>query len=73
MSFTLPTTTEQWLKGILAAAIGSAANAVTLIIIDPLQFNLFQGGAAKLGMACTVSAIVAVAMYLKQQPVPKDI
>jgi hypothetical protein len=28
-----------WIKGLIAAAIGGAANAVTMLIVDPQQFN----------------------------------
>lgn len=58
-----------WFKGLISAAIGAAANAVTLIIVDPLNYNLKEG-IGKLLTVCAVSAIVAVAMYLKQSPLP---
>lgn len=58
-----------WLKGLISAVIGGAANAVTVMIVDPVAFNL-QAGAAKLGWVALVSAIVAAALYLKQSPLP---
>ena len=61
-----------WLKGLVSAIIGSAANAVTVIIVVPQTFNLFEGGAVKLGTVMLVSAIVAAAMYLKSSPIPED-
>ena len=60
---------NKWLKGLIAAIIGGAANAVTVIAIDPLQFNLGEG-LSKLGTVALVSAIVNAAMYLKQSPLP---
>lgn len=62
-------TWQSWLKGLISAAIGAAANGVTLIIVDPLNYNLNEG-LGKLGTVCVVSAIVAVAMYLKSSPLP---
>ena len=60
---------NKWLKGLISAAIGAAANAVTVMIVDPQAFNLYEN-AGKVGMVAAVSAIVAVAMYLKQSPLP---
>lgn len=58
-----------WLKGLIAAVIGGAANALTMVIVDPLNFNLGEGASNLLTVAAT-SAIVAAAMYLKQSPLP---
>lgn len=58
-----------WLKGLIAAVIGGAANALTMVIVDPLNFNLGEGVNNLLTVAAT-SAIVAAAMYLKQSPLP---
>lgn len=60
-----------WVKGLASAIIGSAANAVTVMIIDPQTFNLFDGGAKELGALMVVSAIVAGAAYLKTHPLPE--
>ena len=49
--------------------IGGAANALTMVIVDPLNFNLNEGVGNLLTVAAT-SAIVAAAMYLKQSPLP---
>ena len=58
-----------WFKGLISAIIGGAANSVTVMIIDPQQFNLGDGG-DKLGVVALVSAIVSAAMYLKSSPLP---
>lgn len=58
-----------WLKGLLAAAIGGAATSVGVMVADPLSFN-FQDGAGRLATVAGVSALVAVASYLKQSPLP---
>jgi hypothetical protein len=58
-----------WVKGLLAAGIGGAANAITLQIVDPADFN-FGAGLGKLISVAGASALVAVALYLKQSPLP---
>ena len=58
-----------WVKGLVAAVVGGAANAVTTVIVAPDTFN-FQGGLGKLGAVAGASALVSAAMYLKQSPVP---
>ncbi len=62
-------TWQVWLKGLVSAIIGGAANSVTVMIVEPTAFNL-QEGIGKLGTVCVVSAIVAAAMYLKSSPLP---
>lgn len=58
-----------WLKGLLSAIIGGAANSITVMVIDPNQFN-FADGLSKLATVAGVSAIVSAAMYLKESPLP---
>jgi len=60
-----------WLKGLISAAIGAAANSITVMIVDPQAFNLTQN-AGKVGMVALVSAVVAIAMYLKVSPLPNN-
>lgn len=62
---------QNWFKGLISAIIGGAANAITVMIVDPVAFNL-QEGAGKLGTVALVSALVAAAMYLKQSPLPSE-
>lgn len=59
----------KWLKGLLSAIIGGAANAVTLVIVDPQNFNLYEGK-TQLGMICIIQGLVSAALYLKQSPLP---
>lgn len=59
-----------WLKGLLAAVIGAVANSITVMLIDPLTFNWDNIG--KVGIVALISAIVALAMYLKDSPLPED-
>jgi len=58
-----------WLKGLFSAIIGGAANSITVMAIDPTQFN-FGAGLKKLGTVAGISALIAGAMYLKQSPLP---
>jgi len=59
----------KWLKGLAAATIGGAANAVVLLIADPQAFN-FTDGLQRLITVTVVSGIVSAAAYLKQSPLP---
>ena len=58
-----------WVQGLLAAAIGGGANAITLVIVDPSTFNLTTGFGHLVTVTAT-SALLAVAMFLKQSPLP---
>jgi hypothetical protein len=58
-----------WLHGLISAGVGGSATAISTIIVAPETFN-FKEGLAKLGTVAAVSAIVSVAMYLKQSPLP---
>lgn len=62
---------QKWLKGLISAIIGGAANSITVMVVEPTSFNL-QEGLLKLGAVALVSAIVAGAMYLKQSPLPSN-
>jgi len=62
---------RHWAKSLIAAAISGAANSISVMLADPINFNL-QSGCNKLLTVATVSAIVGVALYLKQSPLPTD-
>jgi hypothetical protein len=70
---------EIWFKGILAAAISGGANGIVTgfaaIGIDPSHFNLqaglshtFEIGA----VSAAISAVLGVALYLRQSPLPPE-
>lgn len=68
---------EIWLRGIIAAAVSGGANGVVTgfaaIGIDPNHFNLDSGFHHTLtigGVSAAISAILGVALYLRQSPVP---
>lgn len=64
-------TTLHWLKGLISAIIGAAANSVTVMIAAPETFNLAEGF-PKLASVAAVAALVAGCMYLKQSPLPGE-
>jgi hypothetical protein len=70
---------EVWGKGIAAAAIAGAANGIitgfAAVRIDPGHFNLQSGlrpTVAVAGASATMSAVIGVAAYLKQSPLPSE-
>lgn len=58
-----------WLYGLISAAIGAAANTITVMIVAPETFNINEG-LHKVITVAEVAALVAVANYLKQSPLP---
>ncbi|MHB8413279.1 MAG: hypothetical protein ACYDDI_15225 [Candidatus Acidiferrales bacterium] len=69
--------TEVWLKGAAAAGISGGANGIVTgfaaIGIDPDHFNLAAGIHHTLeigGISAVLSAILGVALYLRQSPLP---
>lgn len=60
-----------WLRGLVAAAVGGASSAVTVMIVEPSHFNV-EEGLMRVGKVALVSALVGAALYLKQHPVPED-
>ena len=61
---------RHWLKGLAAAAIGGAANSVTVLIVDPASFEPATH-AKKLVTVAVISGLVSAALYLKQSPLPE--
>lgn len=64
-------TFRRWSRGLLGAAINSAATAVSVVIVDPTDFNV-GGGLVKLLSVMGASALVGAALYLKQHPLPEE-
>jgi hypothetical protein len=63
-------TVLKWLYGLLSVGISAAASGVTASVVAPESFNFSHTGLEKLGALCAVNALLAVAMYLKQSPLP---
>lgn len=68
----MTTNAKKWARGLLGAAINSAASAVTVVIVDPVDFSPLNGGLLKLLTVMGVSALFGAALYLKQHPLPED-
>jgi hypothetical protein len=62
---------NQWLKGLLAALIGAAANGVLVVVANPGTFDIYStAGWKNISTVCGATALVAGAAYLKQSPLP---
>lgn len=69
----LNTPLRVWLRGLVAAAVNSAASSITVLIVDPNDFNPFgEGSVSKLAAVVIVGAIFGAALYLKEHPLPED-
>lgn len=66
------TNKQKWIRGLLGAAINSAASSVTVVIVDPIAFDPIHGGAMKLLSVFLVSAVAGAALFLKQHPLPDE-
>jgi hypothetical protein len=62
-------TTRIWLHSLIAAAVSGAGNGISVMIVSPADFNL-QSGLGKLLQVFVVGAIVGLALFLKQSPLP---
>ncbi len=62
---------KKWAKGLASAFIGAAANSITVVIVDPVNFNPVTQ-TKKVLIVALVSGALAVALYLKQSPLPPD-
>jgi len=59
-----------WFKGLVAAAIGGAANTLSAIYVVPEIFNFSTpGGVEKLWQMALAGAVIGVVLYLKQRPI----
>jgi hypothetical protein len=58
-----------WLNGFFSAVIGGGANGITVMVIDPVQFN-FGDGLSQLLKVAAIGAIIAGAMFLRASPLP---
>ena len=61
---------KAWLHSLVAAAVSAAASGVTAGVVAPESFNFSGPGLQKLAALCGVNALLAVAAFLKQSPLP---
>jgi hypothetical protein len=58
---------------LLGGAIASGANGLSVLLADPVNFNLTtSGGISKVLFVMAVSAAVGAALYLKNHPLPDE-
>jgi hypothetical protein len=62
--------TRIYLHGALAAVLNGVAGSGVVVMVDPVQFNLFQGGFTKLLVVCASSAVFGLLTFLKEHPLP---
>ncbi len=60
-----------WWRGLVAAIVAAASNAITVMIVEPQHFNL-QDGFDKVGQVALSSGFVGAVLYLKQHPLPDE-
>ena len=68
----MTSTTKVWLHSIAAAGISSGANAILVTVVSPSTFNFTGPGLLKLAELIVLSSALAVALILKQSPLPSD-
>lgn len=65
-------TMRRWGLGLIGAAINSAAGAIGVVIVDPEDFNPFDGGLMKLGTVMFTLGLVGAWLYIKEHPIPLE-
>ncbi len=64
-------TLRGWGLGAVGAAINAGVGGITLMIVDPHDFNPFGGGdMVALAKVCVALALVGFALYVKEHPIP---
>lgn len=70
-----------WIRGVIGATVSGGASAVGAgfgtIIIDPKDFNVFDGGASHLFLVMAVcfafSSLISLMKFLSTHPIPDEI
>ena len=60
---------QNWLDGVLGAAISSAAGGIVVGFVDPNDFN-FTTGLHKLAIVVFWQGVVGAALFLRTRPTP---
>lgn len=66
----MPYKWRMWFHGLIAGILNAIGNSVVVIMVDPTQFNLFQGGAMKLSAVAAGTAVFSFFTYIKDHPLP---
>jgi hypothetical protein len=59
-----------YLHGLVAAILNAVGNAGVVVLVDPVQFNLFQGGFLKLLTVTAAAMLFGFLTYIKTHPLP---
>ncbi len=59
-----------WLKGLISGFVTGFTTAITTLVVAPETFNASPEGIKKTVIVALVSAVLSVANYLKQSPLP---
>lgn len=59
-----------WALGLWAAIVNGFASGVVLVIVDPHDFNLYDGRGKLLATSATLG-LLGAANFLKQHPIPE--
>lgn len=65
-------TIVKWTRGLVGAAINSAAASGAALLVDFHDFNPASGGFKRLALVMVVAAISGSLLYLKQHPIPEE-
>lgn len=65
-----PMTWRRFGLSLIDAGINSAANGLTVIVVDPVDFSPTAGGMGKLSMVMLVSFLFGIGMFLKGHRLP---
>ena len=65
-----PMTWRRFGLSMLDAGINSGSTSVTVMLVDPADFNLFDGGAMKLGALLLVGFLSGVFSFLRSHRLP---
>ena len=65
-----PMTWQRFGLSLIDAGINSASSGVTVMLVDPVDFNLFGGGALKLGALLAVGFLAGIFTLLRAHRLP---
>lgn len=66
----MTSTTQVWLRGMAAAAIGGLSSAAIAYFAAPQAFNLTADGLVAFSKVILLGALLPTFAYLKQSPLP---
>lgn len=61
---------KNWGRGLVGAAINSSVTGLSLLALDPNDFNFDATGIAKLAKIAIVTGVAGALLWMKQHPNP---